>query len=157
VLKTLPATAVKAIKYAAGKIETKELKEQLFSFLRYIPDVDEAVEKFWNKNMQGIGKWYLEQKKDDDLIISASPYFLLEPVCRKLGVSLIATPMDKNTGKIIGKNCHDIEKPRRFYENYPEGHTENFYSDSMSDSPMAEIADKSWLVCKHKISPWPDK
>jgi len=27
----------------------------------------------------------------------------------------------------------------------------------MSDSPMAEIADKAWLVTKHKLSPWPNK
>ena len=120
ILKTLVGTCSKAIKYALGKIETKELKEQLFSFLKYLPDVDAAVEQFWEENFSGIGQWYLDQKKDDDLIISASPYFLLKPVCRKLGVSLIATPMDKKTGKINGNNCHDSEKVRRFYENYPQ-------------------------------------
>ena len=156
ILRTIPGAIPKAIKYSLGKIETKELKEQLFSFLRFLPDVDAAVEAFWEENFDGIGKWYLEQKRADDLIISASPYFLLSPVCRKLGVSLIATPMDKKTGKIEGKNCHDSEKVRRFYEAYPDGKTENFYSDSLSDSPMAEIADKAWLVTKHKLSPWPN-
>ena len=155
ILKTLPGTIVAALKYVAKKIETKELKEQLFSFLPYIPDIDLAVENFWAENFNGIGKWYLEQKKEDDVIISASPYFLLRPVCKKLGVALIATPMDKNTGKINGKNCHDSEKVRRFFESFPDGHTENFYSDSFSDSPMAQIADKAWLVNKHKVSPWP--
>ena len=157
ICRTLPGTFTKAVKYAAKKIDTKELKEQLFSFLQYLPNIDSAVEEFWEENMQGIGQWYLEQKKDDDLIISASPYFLLYPVCRKLGVSLIATPMDKKTGKIEGKNCHDSEKVRRFYEAYPDGKTENFYSDSLSDSPMAEIADNAWMVTKHKLSPWPNK
>lgn len=157
IIKTLPGTFCKGIKYAAKKIETKELKEQLFSFLKYLPDVDAAVESFWNENFNGIGQWYLDQKKEDDLIISASPYFLLSPVCSRLGVTLIATPMDKKTGKIQGKNCHDSEKVRRFYEEYPEGKTENFYSDSLSDTPMAEIADKAWMVTKHKLSPWPNK
>lgn len=157
VLKTLPKTAVKAVKYAAGKIKTKELKEQLFSFLSDIDDVDQAVESFWQDHYDGIGKWYLEQKKDDDIIISASPYFLLEPVCKKLGVRLIATPMDKKTGAILGENCHDSEKVRRFYEEFPNAHTENFYSDSLTDGPMAEIADHAFMVTKHKLSPWPNK
>lgn len=157
VLKTLPKTAAKAMKYAAGKIDTKELKEQVFSFLSSIENVDDVVKAFWKENMGGIGSWYLDQKKADDIIISASPYFLLEPVCKELGVALIATPMDKKTGKILGKNCHDSEKVRRFYEEYPGAYTENFYSDSLSDSPMAEIADNAFMVTKHKLAPWPDK
>jgi len=157
ILKTIFGTSCKAVNYAMGKIEIKELKVQLFSFLKYLPDVDSTVEQFWEEHFNGIGQWYLEQKKNDDLIISASPYFLLYPVCRKLGVNLIATPMDKRTGIINGKNCHDSEKVRRFYEEYPDGKTENFYSDSLSDSPMAEIADQAWLVTKHKLSAWPQK
>ena len=157
VARTLPGTAAKAIKYALKSIKTKELKEQLFSYLRYIPDVDAAVEAFWKENIQRIGDWYLKQKKDDDVIISASPFFLLKPVCDMLGVRLIATPMDKNTGKIMGENCHDSEKVRRFYEEYPGAHTEEFYSDSLTDSPMAEIADKAFMLNKHKLSPWPGK
>ena len=65
--------------------------------------------------------------------------------------------MDKKTGKIIGNNCHDKEKVRRFYERFPDGHTENFYSDSLSDTPMAEIADNAFLVKKGVLSPWPGK
>ena len=156
VLKTLPKTAVKAVKYAAGKIKTKELKEQLFSFLSDIDDVDQAVESFWQDHYDGIGKWYLEQKKDDDIIISASPHFLLEPVCKKLGVRLIATPMDKKTGAILGENCHDSEKVRRFYEEFPNAHTENFYSDSLKDTPMARLAKHAWLVDRGRMTPWPE-
>ena len=75
----------------------------------------------------------------------------------ELGVGLIATPMDKHSGKILGENCHDTEKVRRFREQYPDGHTERFYSDSLSDTPMAEIADEAFLVSKGKLSPWPLK
>ena len=75
----------------------------------------------------------------------------------ELGVGLIATPMDKHTGKILGENCHDTEKVRRFQEQYPGEHTECFYSDSLSDTPMAELADRAFLVTKGKLSPWPGK
>lgn len=155
--KHLPKTGLMAIRYKQKKIGTKELKEQVFSFLKDIPDIDKTVEDFWNINFGRIEPWYLKQKQDDDIIISASPEFLLKPVCDKLGVRLIGTPMDKKTGKINGFNCHDSEKVRRFYEEYPDAHTECFYSDSLTDTPMAEIADRAFMVCKDKLSPWPDK
>ncbi len=155
VIRTLPKTAVFALTYTAGKIDTKTLKEQVFSFLNYLEDVDSDVDAFWDKNFSRIEKWYLKQKRPDDIIISASPEFLLKPACQRLGVALLATPMNKLNGKIEGLNCHDSEKVRRFYEAYPRAHTENFYSDSLSDTPMAQIADKAWLVNKQTISPWP--
>ena len=132
-------------------------REKLFAFLQDLQDVDAVVESFWESHWDGIGSWYLAQKKDDDVIISASPEFLLMPAAKRLGVRLIGTPMDKHSGKINGKNCHDSEKVRRFYEKYPGAHTENFYSDSLSDTPMALIADKAWLVNLQDIRPWPDK
>ena len=39
----------------------------------------------------------------------------------------------------------------------PDGHIENFYSDSLSDSPLAKLADRAWLVKKGKLSPWPEE
>lgn len=156
VLPSLPGSLRMALRYYQGAVSAKELKQQLFSFLPVIQDVDRAVDVFWTKNEKRLGKWYLEQKRDDDLILSASPRFLLQPVCDKLGVSLIATEMDKQSGKISGLNCHDHEKVRRFYQQYPQGHTEAFYSDSLSDNPMAEIADKAFLVRRHRLSPWPE-
>ena len=152
--KTLPKTAAKALCYAVGLADAKELKEQLFSFLCKIKNIDEAVSEFWRKNEHRIGAWYTERKKADDLIISASPEFLLEPICKKLGVSFIGTRMDKYSGKITGKNCHDTEKVIRFTSEYPDTRPEEFYSDSKTDSPMAEWAQKSFLVKKHEISPW---
>lgn len=154
-LKTLPRSAACALAYSRGRLPAKALKEQLFSFLPGIPDIDGAVEDFWRINKKRIAGWYLRQKQDDDIIISASPGFLLQPICRQLGVALICTDMDKHSGKINGENCHDFEKVRRFREEYPGAHTENFYSDSLSDTPMAEIADRAYLVNKDDIRPWP--
>lgn len=155
VLRVLPGVAAASVKYFLKCVDTKTLKEQVFSFLPYLEDVDGVVAQFWAEHWKGIGGWYLAQKKDDDIIISASPEFLLKPVAEKLGVRLIATRMDKRTGKIDGQNCHDAEKVRRFREEYPGAHTEEFYSDSLSDSPMAALADRAFLVSKGSLSPWP--
>ena len=157
VFPTLKESLRAAMRYRRGEVRAKALKEQLFSFLPQVGDIDGAVADFWRQNEKRIGGWYLRQKRSDDLILSASPRFLLQPICDKLGAELIATEMDRHTGKIRGENCHAHEKVRRFYLRDPEGHTENFYSDSLTDTPMAEIADHAFLVTKHKLSPWPEK
>lgn len=153
-LPTLPKTLAAALRYARGRIDTKTLKEQLFSFL---PGLDAQAEAaaFWRGHRGGIAAWYLAQRREDDLILSASPAFLLHPVAEELGFRLIATPMDPATGKILGLNCHDAEKVRRFREEYPGAQAEEFYSDSLSDTPMAEIASRAYLVRRGRLSPWP--
>lgn len=150
-------SGVKGIKHILGMADTKELKEQVFSFLKHLDDVESIVASFWEEKFDGVGQWYLNQQKPDDVIISASPEFLLRPVAGKLGFYLIGTVMDKSTGKIMGLNCHDSEKVRRFHECFPDGHTEEFYSDSLTDSPMADIAERAYMVDRGKLSPWPQK
>ncbi len=159
VMKALPQTSAKLLRKLFGMADTKELKEQVFSFLPWLDDVDRIVEEFWEENFDAcIADWYLEQRRDDDLILSASPEFLLRPATERLGVQLIATRMDRHTGEIIGKNCHDYEKVTRFYREYPDAHVDAFYSDSLSDSPMARLADKAWLVKdRQTLSPWPER
>lgn len=155
VLRVLPRAAFMALPYRAKKLGAKQLKQQLFSFLSELQDVEELVEAFWEENYSRIGAWYLEQKRPDDVIISASPRFLLAPVCEKLGVCLIATEMDPRSGRIHGENCHDVEKPKRFLAQYPDARIEAFYSDSLSDAPMADLAGSAYLLKKHRLSPWP--
>ena len=161
VMKALPKSLIEAMKYSflplkKEKKDAKKLKEALFSYLNRIGDVHETVSAFWEEKYdEGIASWYLLQKKSDDLIISASPFFLLEPAAEKLGVCLLATDMNPYTGKISGRNCHDEEKVRRFREAFPGERVEEFYSDSLCDTPMARIAERAFLVRGEERIPWP--
>lgn len=138
------------------KITTKEMKEYFFSFLPLINDTDELAALFWEKNQRKIKKWYIHRKKETDVIISASPAFLLKPICDQLGfIELIATEMDINTGRITGENCKGEEKVRRFYELYPDAVIECFYSDSVTDSPCAQISKEAFLVEGELLKSWP--
>ena len=158
VLTILPSSALQFAVYRfGGKKDAKKLKEALFSFLKRIDNAAQIAEYFWDRHFERVESWYLDQKRSDDLIISASPEFLLKPAAERLGVELIATPMNPYTGKIHGKNCHDREKLRRFRERFPNGKVDEFYSDSLSDEPMAEIAEKAFLVRKGERFPWPRK
>ena len=70
------------------------------------------------------------------------------------GVEVIGTRMDIRSGRIEGENCHDTEKVRRFRALYPDAEIDVFYSDSLSDSPLAELAGKAFLVKKGNLSDW---
>lgn len=121
-------------------------KSAFFCFVRALPDVKQTVKVFWQEHKKKVRVWYYEQCCKDDVIISASPDFLLRPLTREWRVSLIATNVDPHTGKILGKNCRGEEKVRRFYEVYPDKKVNQFYTDSLSDMPMANIADKFFIV-----------
>ena len=158
VLHAMPGACVKALQWKLGAAETKGLKEKLFAFLPALDNIERIVLEFWDEYRAHLGAWYLAQKQSDDLIISASPEFLLRPVAESLGVRLIATRMDPHTGRILGENCHDAEKISRFLKEYPDGKVDAFYSDSLSDSPMAWFAEEAWMVKDGKeLLPWPDK
>ncbi|MBD5094857.1 MAG: phosphoserine phosphatase [Subdoligranulum sp.] len=142
--------------YAAGKIGITEFKECFFSFLPEVPVLEEQVEKFWDLRQKRIKAWYLEQKQSDDVIISASPSFLLIPICKRLKIALpIATEADPLSGKITGENCKGEEKVRRFFERYPRAEVQAFYSDSATDSPLAALAREAFLVRGDMRMPWP--
>lgn len=136
------------LKFYVFKKGTKtDFKEKMYRFLTYC-DTEKDVNDFWKEYIGNIKPFYLEQKKDDDVIISASPEFLLKPVCKRLKIkNLMASKVDMHSGKYSGVNCHGKEKVKRFYEAFPDGKIDNFYSDSYSDSPLAEIAEKLlWLT-----------
>lgn len=140
-----------------GLITTKRMKEYFFSFLNSFDNIEEIVELFWNKNDYKIKKWYIEQKNKRDLIISASPDFLINSICNKMMLQVpIATSMNRRTGKIFGENCKGKEKVNRFYKKYPNGVIYKFYSDSYSDLPLKLISKKSYLVKKNNVYLWRD-
>ena len=67
---------------------------------------------------------------------------------------LLASRVDKHTGKTDGENCHGAEKVRRLRETYPDVEIAAFYSDSRSDSPLAELAEHAYLVHGQERTPW---
>lgn len=145
--------------FKLGIIPKKRFKEALFRVIRAVPDIPADVKQFWDEHEGQICKWYLNQKRGDDLIISASPEFLVGEMTKRLGVTLIATVMDGKTSNIIGANCFGEEKVNRFYKDFPDGKIDEFYSDSLADAPLARLADKAFLVtnCGQTPIPWPDE
>lgn len=149
VMKALPIQ-IKGIALYLIKVYTlKDFKTDFYSFLKYLDNWKESVELFWNKYSSKVGKWYIDQKREEDLIISASPEFLLKPICENLGVkNLIATKIDPFTGKHLSENCKGEEKIIRFRKRFPDETIDHFYFDSKSDLPMCKLAKFSHNVRK---------
>ena len=154
VLLHLPKQAWGFVLYGTKRIDKTKFKEYFFCFLRSI-NTKELVESFWNQNQHKIFDWYLKQQKKDDIIISASPKFLLQPICNRLGIRhLIASEVDPGNGMFTGENCRGSVKVQRLESEYNVTHIDIFYSDSHSDLPLAKIANKAFLVDKGMVREW---
>ena len=122
-------------------------------FIRTVNNVEDMVEEFWDQNEHKIKRFYLETKKDDDVIVTASLGFLLRDICRRKGIKhLVCSEVDTHTGE-IHRLCFRQNKPGFFRSDFPDGKIDNFFSDSMNDLPMMQLAENSYLVSGEKISP----
>ncbi len=155
ILLCLPKQGIAFIKYIF-KIYTKtEFKEKFYVFLTKSRNTKKLVEKFWDAKEKNILEYYLKQTKESDIIISASPEFLVKPMMKRLGVNnVLASIVDMKTGTYTGLNCYGKEKVFRFKIAYPNAKINEFYSDSYSDEPLAKLAKKSFIVEGNDISDW---
>ena len=152
-LRYLPQQLMCIVLYHMKIINKKKYKEGFFSFIKGIKNIDDDVIQFWNTKEEKIKKWYLKQKKETDVIISASPDWLLYPIAAKLNIILIATKVNKKTGVFKGENCYGEEKVNRFHKEINKK-IDNFYSDHVSDIYMALKSKNAWLVKGNKIEKW---
>ena len=141
VIKYIPRIIKSGILYKFKKINKTKMKENIFSFLEAIPDVDNLVSEFWKSHSCYIKDFYLKKKHNKDIIISASPEFLLKPITDELKVmDLIASDVNKKTGKFNKPNCYGKEKVKRLNKKYKDIKVNESYSDSLSDIPILDLA-----------------
>ena len=102
-------------------------------------------------------KWdkpfYKEIQKEDDLIITASPDFTMNEICKRLGIKyLLSTTVNKETGK-FERICLKDNKLKSFFEFYGDAEIENFYTDSPeNDYPLIDKAQHAFIVKGDKIT-----
>ena len=152
-----PKVVKNLIKRKLGKMPEYLMQREFFCYLTLIDDFDEQIERYWDKNEKKISSWYLAQKRPDDLIISASPTCIIEPIAKRLGVNCMATEYDREFGVFLNNHMYAKEKAKYMIDNgFPM--IENFYSDSLSDTPLALCAEKAHLVTNKAstVIDWPD-
>ena len=112
----------------------RRLKQVFCLFLLFIPDVDREMKAFWDRAQGKIGQWYLDQHREDDIVISASPR------------------LSARTGKVFGENIFGKAKAAAFRARFPGQRLEAFYTDSHTDFHMKEVSDKIYHVTKKGIA-----
>lgn len=106
---------------------------------------------FWDKNQHRIKPWYKEVQRDDDIIVSGTLDFILEEIGRRIGFkNMVTSSIDMETGK-FKRLCFLENKVKLFHEMYPDAHIDNFYTDSMNDKAMMDLADHVYFVTGDKI------
>ncbi|MBQ6419579.1 MAG: haloacid dehalogenase-like hydrolase [Clostridia bacterium] len=139
-----------------GKMPEYLKQRKFFSYLTLIDDFDVQIERYWDKNEKRIASWYLAQKRPDDLIISASPSCIIEPIAKRLGVHFMASEYDREYGVFLNNLMYAKEKAKYIFDHgFPL--IENFYSDSLADTPLALCAEKAHLVTNKAstVIDWP--
>ncbi len=153
----LPKALIGIIKYKLRMVPVDSLlnnyaifAEDFFRNLGF-EAIDRDMEIFWDKHMHKIKPFYRAQQKEDDLIISASPEFFLQVLFKRIGIkNLIGTTVDKEKGKIEFV-CFRENKIPAFQCRYPDTMIENFYTDSMNDKPLMDLAKNVFLVKGSRI------
>ena len=156
-IRFFPGTGIGFLRYAMKRWTKTQAKEHLYRMFRGIPDVENLLADFWKVHKKKIKPWYFELQQEDDVVITASPVFTVAPICEEIGIrTCMGSNVDPHTGKYSGANCDNAEKVRRFYERFPDGEVDEFYSDSLIDTPLAKIAKHAFLVKGDDLLPWPE-
>lgn len=130
------------------KLITKtKSREGQYKFLKKIDNLDETLEAYWDEVEKYMKPWYNDVKRDDDVIASGTPGFLLVPILKRLGITgLVATEMDPKTGKIDGDFAVHQYKLVNFKKKYSLDSIDKFYSDAYTDRFVAQYAKEAYVI-----------
>lgn len=150
----LPKMMWMLLRYKACRISEEELfseaQRYAIKLLTYVKDKNVIVE-FWDKNQKKIKDFYLKQRREDDVVLSASCNVLIDEMCKRLGIkTVISSEVDIKSGEIL-QVCFRGKKPEIFRRYFPDILIDNFYTDSLNDSPMFELARHIYLVKGNKV------
>lgn len=153
-LKYIPLIFSVLLRYKMRRISLEELEKKASIYSeKNIPHIFKfSAKEFWDKHESKIKDFYLKQQRADDVVVSASFSFLLDEICRRLGIRYcLCSELEPESGK-IKRICYRDSKPEIFKENFPNAEIDNFYTDSLNDLPMIMIAKKAYLVKGEKLT-----
>lgn len=134
-------------------IKNRLIDNKSYDFCRFlldVKDVDDLILNFWKHNITKINSWYKDQMNSNDLVITGSPDFLMNPVCEYFNIENLSSVVDKNTG-IVTTFCFRENKATILDKIYPNQLFDSFYTDNIfDDKPLFDKA-KSVYRVKGKI------
>ncbi len=156
ILMFIPIQIIGILCYFCGANGKLAQNTSVYCFLRAV-DGQKLAQRFAEKRIRKTFRYFTERDRTRPTVVcSASPAFLLRPICDALGVDdLVATDVDPKTGVLRGKTCKEKEKVRRLCESLPDVLYENVYSDSLKhDAYILKLGQTAYHVVHgepHKI------
>ena len=151
--------------YVLKIINLEKLKENFLCFFKgeNIGELKKLIREFWEKKESKINLWVkdeiLKNKKETEILvaISASPTFLIIDRLRLMGFDVVIGTdflfeSTKFHSHITSKNCKNYEKVKRLdkwaEDNNIQYDIVNFYSDSIADKPLFDLAEHKYWIKK---------
>ena len=153
----LPKLMYPALLYKLNRLSIEEITKIASSMSHLIvknkDQAEELIVEFWKKYSYKLKKDFLSKIKEEDIIITASPYQLINGIKDKLKTSnIIASRLDLETGKLEFL-CYKDNKLIALKKQYPSVQIDKFYTDSLSDISLINSAKEAYLVKKRKLVP----
>ena len=154
IIRYIPTILISLIGYKLVLLKKEKLEEIINDFFAVVLKGTESppvfVNQFWETHACKLNERILQLIEPDDIIISASPVFLLYGIRGKLNTDkIIGTEVDLAQKKITWFNFGD-NKVRRYRELYGDKKIDAFYTDSENDKNMMEISQEVFIVKKGK-------
>jgi len=151
-----PVIARSMVDYKANKVQLDDVLERVGTILascmeEAAGDLAADAKVFWDKYERRIRPFYYKLHRPDDLIISAGPEQSLREICGRLGVARYIGTVINEATRSLDFICFRENKVKAFREQYPNATIENFYTDSMNDKPLMDIAQHVFMIKKGKI------
>lgn len=133
----------------ANKLKITNNITLFYCFLPLLFNDQTLIKKYCDKQMENMCDWYMKQKEDTDVVVSASPEFLIKEMCDRLGVACVASQVDYRTGRASKPTCRCEEKVTQFREQYPDAIVHASYGNADTDRPIIAIGERGYMVKNH--------
>lgn len=153
----IPKVLIATAKYELGKMTVQQaLKDYAPLIKEFICEYDDwegFTVNFWDNHMHKIKSFYNEVRKDDDIILTASPELTIKEIASRLGIkNIVCSKVNYETGEIT-RLCMRQNKITALREDFGDNiEIDDFYTDSLkNDSFIAKKAKRVFLVKGNKI------
>lgn len=144
-----------------GFMSILDLKQRMYAFV-YKGKSSQELQALWQayaESFQDFNELYSQVNwalnEPPKAIVSAQ----LSPILRCIfpsHIGILGSELEETNPGFwqLSKHCYGKEKVTQ-WEAFGYGNIDDFYSDSMSDSPLAERATKAYWVLDGKVQNWP--
>lgn len=136
-VRLVPKVVIGVLKYKLGKVTIEKMMSDYAPIIKKVvcdsDDTERFICEFWDNHMTKIKPFYEQVRKDDDIIVTASPDLTIREIADRIGVkNIVCTKIDKVTGDIT-RLCLRENKIRALREDFGDIEIDDFYTDSIKN------------------------